>query len=162
MIVPFEALNENARVWVYQSDRTLTASETETIDKAASEFFAQWQAHGNELKCSYSIFKNQFFVLALDMEYNQASGCSIDRSVQFVLELEKMLGLSFTDRSKVAFLIDGAVQLVEMKHIGSMAEAGAITADTPTFNNLVTSKNELKDKWVLPAGKSWLARYFAQ
>jgi hypothetical protein len=35
-----------------------------------------------------------------------------------------------------------------------------IEKDTLTFNNAVTTLGEMKTDWQIPAGESWLAKYF--
>jgi hypothetical protein len=37
--------------------------------------------------------------------------------------------------------------------------SGTLKADTLAFNNLITTKAELAEKWVAPAAETWLKRY---
>lgn len=160
MYISFDELSPQARVWIYQSNRKLNDAEISVIDKAAPVFLEEWATHGRPLKSSYRIFHDQFLVMAVEEAVQAASGCSIDSSVAFVRALEKELEVSFTDRSKVAFVLNGDVYLEALPALKASIEAGKITADTQTFNNLISKKQELEEKWLLPAGETWLKRYF--
>lgn len=161
MYVPFNELSRGARVWVYQSDRPLSEAEVSLIEGAAPAFLDGWATHGKPLKASFQLLHNQFLVLAVDEAAQMASGCSIDSSVSFVKALEKELQLNFMDRSKVAFALEDQVYLEALPKIKNSIEQGKITAETKTFNTLVSSKQELEENWLLPAKDTWLKRYFS-
>src|SRR5689334_8638333 len=106
MYVPFDSLEDSARVWIYQAGRRMTETEKNTISETLSAFTHQWVAHGNPLKTSYKIFHDQFIVLAADENFEQASGCSIDGAVRTVQQIDKEFKLNLFDRTQVAFLND--------------------------------------------------------
>jgi len=37
---------------------------------------------------------------------------------------------------------------------------GDIQFEAITFNNLIKTKKELKNNWLIPAGESWMKRYY--
>ena len=160
MYVPFEELSPQARVWVYQSDRKLSEAEVSLVEEAAPAFLESWATHGKPLKASFQLFHAQFLVIGVDENQQAASGCSIDSSVSFIKALEKELEVSFMDRGKVAFVLDGQVYLEALPQLKSSIASGRITADTRTFNNMISSKQELEEKWLMPAKETWLKRYF--
>ena len=149
-----------SRIWIYQSDRKITKQEFIEIDQLANEFVIKWAAHGNTLDASAAIFHDYFLVLAVNEELYQASGCSIDTSVDFIRSLGKRYEINFLDRSKVAILEKNEVILIDFKVIKNEIEKGKISAETLIFNNLVGSKRELLSNWLQPAKDSWLKRYF--
>lgn len=161
MYIPFDTLSAHARVWVYQASRPLTEVEQSLIEKTAPGFLESWATHGKPLKASFKLFHEQFLVIGVDENHQQASGCSIDSSVAFVQALEKELDLSFMDRGKVAFIVDDKIYLEPLPQLKSSIASGRITADTKTFNNMVSSKQELEEKWLQPAKETWLKRYFS-
>ena len=160
MYTEFDQMPETARVWVYQSDRPATAGEQADILFDARSFLTSWTAHKQDLRASGRFFHNQFLVLSVDESLNQASGCSIDKSVHFVQELEQRYGIRFLDRSRQAFLIEDTVRLVSLKDLKNAVYAGEIKPETPAFNHSVATVAELKTQWLLPAAQTWLARYF--
>ncbi len=90
----YQDLNDSARVWIYQADRPLKGTEIEEIRERGRLFVASWAAHGEKLDAAIEVLHDRFVVLCADEAQVKASGCSIDRSVGFVRELESDLGLS--------------------------------------------------------------------
>lgn len=160
MYVAFDKIEDDARVWIYQADRKLSDTEAEKLENEAKVFTEQWAAHGTGLMASAKVFHHQFLILTVDESQHGASGCSIDSSVAFVRNVEKQYGLNFFDRNKVAFLLDEEIYLESIQNLKNKIEKGDIASDTLTFNNLVATKGEMKEKWVSPAQNTWLARYF--
>ncbi|ELR72934.1 hypothetical protein C900_00895 [Fulvivirga imtechensis AK7] len=160
MLIPFENMPDNARVWIYQSDKKLTDADKSHIEGLGRSFCEGWAAHGAPLKCSFRIFHDQFLIITVDESHNMASGCSIDASVHFVKQLESDLQINFFDRTKVAFVLNEEVFLEPLSQLKSKVDEGTIQEDTLTFNNLVSVKGELASAWMVPAKSTWLGRYF--
>lgn len=160
MLVPFENMPGDSRIWIYQADRKLTEQEQAELTEAGNAFFEQWAAHGAPLKSSFRLFHDQFLVVTADEGYNMTSGCSIDSSVAFVKQLENRYQISFFDRTKIAFIFNEEVFVESLNNLKSSVNSGKITEDTLTFNNLISSKQELDTAWVVPAHTTWLGRYF--
>src|SRR5688572_24782741 len=105
------AFPAHSRVWVYQSDRKLSAEEQSYILAKGKEFTATWAAHGNDLLAQLYVELDHFVVLVLDQEVEAASGCSIDKSMKLILGFQKDLNLSFTNRLISAIYADNEVVL---------------------------------------------------
>ena len=161
MYIAFDNMPESARVWIYQSKQQISEVAATEIEKHGRTFCENWDAHGHPLKSSMKVMHNRFIVIAVDESFNAASGCSIDRSVRLVQELEQAFGLSLFDRTHVAFLSGDEVLLKPLNGIKNEISAGVIDQNTVTFNNLVQNLGEMKAKWKVPVGESWLKRYFA-
>jgi len=160
MFVSYDTLSDTARVWIYQADKKLSAEEIAIIRETLEKFTADWAAHGAPLKSSFKILHDQFLILAVEESYNQASGCSIDSSVHVIQKLSNELGVDFFNRTKVAFVINDEVYLESLNELKEKVKEGLIKKDTLTFNNLVKSKKELEASWMVPAGQTWIDRYF--
>jgi hypothetical protein len=87
------------------------------------------------------------------------SGCSIDSSVHIIKSLETETRVNFFDRSLIGFLIHDEVKLFPMSKLKDEFANGTLTAETSTFNNLVATKLEWQNSWLMPVKTSWLARY---
>ncbi|MBL6447512.1 hypothetical protein JMN32_14435 [Fulvivirga sp. 29W222] len=161
MLVPFENMPDDARVWIYQANRKLANTEVVSVNDAGVNFFEEWAAHGAPLKSSFKIFHNQFLVISADENFNKASGCSIDSSVGFVKQIEQQLGINFFDRTKIAFIFNEEVYLESLSNLKTSVAEGKIDESTLTFNNLVSNKSELETSWIVPAKSTWLGRYFS-
>lgn len=162
MYVPFENLPDSARVWVYQSAEPFTDAQQAALTEALDRFVAGWESHGIPLHASFQIQHNHFIVLAVNEIYKDASGCSIDKSVRFLQELQSRLTLNLFDRSQQAFLAEGQMRFVEVKNMKQEVQSGNVLPETLTFNNLVATAGQLRDAWLVPAKDAWLARYFRQ
>ncbi|MCU0446695.1 MAG: hypothetical protein MUE85_17450 [Microscillaceae bacterium] len=160
MYLSFKQMPAQARVWVYQADRPLTEAEKSVIQTQAEDFLQTWTAHQQTLKASYSIFYDRFLVIALDEDYQQASGCSIDASVHFLQKIEQELKLSLLDRSQVAFWEGEAIRTEKLAHLKQKIAEGVIQADTQVFVNTISNVEQLHNDWQKPARQTWLSRYF--
>lgn len=159
MYIPFNSLPPNARIWIYQSDRSLTMDEERSLAIELEEFCEQWKAHGQPLKTSFKIEHHHFVILAVDENYNDASGCSIDGSVRILKTLQEKSRIDFLDRSKVAFLIDQEIKTFPVTELKNLFSSGRLTATTHTFNNLVATKSDFDKGWLTTVDKSWLVKY---
>ena len=160
MYVAFDHLPPQARVWIYQASRPLTEEELVPLLPRLAAFAEEWTSHGRQLAASAQFLHRQFLVIGLNEEVAGASGCSIDASVRFVRELEQQLGLELLDKSRMAFLTEGRLRLLNRQELRAAIAAGEVTADALYFNNTLSTKGELADNWPAPAGQTWLAAYF--
>ena len=160
MYIPFNELPPHARLWIYQANRPLPEAEQAEIKPLLQRFAEEWSSHGTGLQASAELLHSQFLVLANNETAAAASGCSIDKSVAVVRELEQHLQVTFFDRTRLAFLKAGAVELVPMQELKSKVSAGEIDENTLYFDTLVNNYGELQEAWPKPAGNSWLSRYF--
>jgi hypothetical protein len=159
MYTPFETLPTHSRVWVYQADRKMSASEEAEVSSSMKSFCEQWVAHGQLLQTSFKIEHNQFLIVAVDEGFNDASGCSIDGSVRVLKGFQTELNLNFLDSSKIAFLIDGEICLFPRTELKALFASGKLNNSTPTFNNLVATKADFEKQWKITTEKSWMAKY---
>lgn len=160
MYTSFENLPEGAKVWVYQTEQKLTDTQADVILKRAKDFINSWQSHGHDLKGSVNLLYGHFLVLGIDETYSSASGCSIDKSVHFIQELERELGISFMNRVKQSYLEENIIRFFPISDAKKLIKEGVLNKNTLTFNNTITNKSELNSNWQIPADRSWLGRFF--
>ncbi len=77
MLVDFNSLPEDSRIWVYQSDRKFTDEEIQEIETALAAFITEWSAHGTGLEASFLTKYNRFIIIAVNPGVQSATGCSI-------------------------------------------------------------------------------------
>lgn len=160
-IIPAD-FDDNSRVWVYQSSRLFTLSEALEIEVLLENYTNSWLSHGAKVKGYGNLFFGQFIMLMADETASGVSGCSTDSSVRLIKEIEKMTNVSMFDRTTLAFVLKDKVQLLPMAQLPHAIQNEFITAETPYFNNVVLTKRELLNNWIIPAKSSWLGkRYFA-
>ena len=161
MFVKFEDLDKSARVWIYQSNREFTNNEVEIIKEKTLDFIENWQRHGDNLKASFCIKYNQFIVLAVDENYNNVSGCSIDASVNLIKSIEKAFSVDLTNKLNISFKDANNINVVTLADFQKYVKQQKITANTIVFNNMVATKEAFENNWEVPADKSWHKRFLA-
>ena len=160
MFVPFDELDNEARVWVYPASRPFTDAEVVEISQKLEDFLTQWTAHGSSLNASFSLPYNRFIVIALDENAQSATGCSIDASVRFIQELEKTYNVVLLDKMNISFKQGEYITYKSIADFKAMVKSKSVSENTLVFNNLVLNKDEFLSEWEVPAKDSWHARYF--
>ncbi|GGD93366.1 ABC transporter ATPase [Planktosalinus lacus] len=160
MLVDFNSLPEDSRIWIYQSNRKFSDDEIFEFEKRLSEFLTQWTAHGDSLEAGFEIKYNRFIIIGLNQENASASGCSIDASVHFIQQLEKQFQVDLLDKMNVTFYTGEYITHKTLQDFKKMAKSKAISKKTVVFNNLVNTKAEYLENWEVPAEESWHARLF--
>ncbi len=146
----------DSRVWVYQCNRLFNLNEALEIEEQLKEFTQQWKSHGTPVKGDAHLFFGQFIVLIADETATGVSGCSTDSSVRLIKDMEQRYTVSMFDRTTLAFVIKDKVQLLPLSQLPYAIENGFINSDTLYINNLVQTKQELENKWIVPVKDSWL------
>ncbi len=160
MMCDFKTLSENSRIWIYQSNRSLTQQEKESISKLIEDFLNNWNSHGVSLNSGFEIKYNRFIVIAQDQNTQSATGCSIDSMVHFIQKLEKQYNISLLDKLNVSYKQGDYIAYKSLKDFKKMVKDGAVSKNTIVFNNLVQTKMEYTNYWEVPAFESWHARFF--
>ena len=159
MLVDFNTLPEESRVWIYQANRSFTDAEIEEIKSKLDIFIENWTAHGSDLQSGYEIKYKRFIVIALNQNLNKATGCSIDASVHFIQQLEREYNVDLMDKMNVSYKQGEFVAYKPLADFKKMAKEKAVSKNTIVFNNLVTNIAEFNDNWEVPASDSWHSRF---
>jgi len=148
--------SDDSRVWIYQSSRLFTISEALKIEERLKAFTAEWRSHGAEVKAYGNLFFGQFVVLMADETQAAVSGCSTDSSVRFIKELEREFNVDFFNRTNLAFVVKDKVQILPVNQLQYALDNNFIDENTVYFNNLVQTKRELEEGWLVPVKESWI------
>ncbi len=148
--------NDDSKVWIYQSSRMFTLSEALQIDDILNGLVKNWKSHGTPVKGYASLFFGQFIILMADEAATGVSGCSIDSSVRIIQQIEKQYNIEMFNWQNLAFVINSNVQIIPRQQFNYAFENNFINTDTLFFNNVVTTKKELENNWLIPVSQSWL------
>ncbi|GFZ84757.1 hypothetical protein GCM10011531_14580 [Aquaticitalea lipolytica] len=159
MLVDFNTLPEESRVWIYQANRSFTDEEITEIESKLNVFIENWTAHGSDLQSGYLIKYKRFIIIALNQNLNKATGCSIDASVHFIQQLEKDYNVDLMDKMNVSYKQGDFIAYKTLIDFKKMAKDKAVSKNTIVFNNLVTNIAELNENWEVPASESWHSRF---
>jgi len=153
-----ENLAPDSRVWIYQSSRLFTLSEALAIEELLNDFTAKWLSHGEAVKGAGYLFFGQFIILMADEKATGVSGCSTDSSVRLIKDIEQRFGVNMFDRVTLAFAVKDKVQLLPLSQLQYAFDNRFIDSHTLYFNNLVQTKTELENNWLIPIKDSWLSK----
>ena len=158
MLVEYNLISEDAKVWIYPSSRKFYAQEIEKLEQKIKLFLENWKSDSENFKTSYKILYNRFIILFTD-DITPLTNTEIDTSVSFILALEQEYKITLLDKMNVCFKQGEFVQYKELKDFKKLLKNKAITAKTTIFNNLITSKHEFDSFWEVTIEDSWYNRF---
>ena len=151
MLVNFDILPDNSRLWVYAAERQLTNEQEEYILKSISDHIQGWESHKVPLTAGVNILENHFIVVALDESKNVASGCSIDTLQHKIQDLEKELSISLMNRLNVFCRINDQIKCVPSFKLDSIAKYDTL------FYDLTIERKSALQSYLKPICKGWCA-----
>ncbi len=158
--IELQMMSDSARVWIFQSERELSDKDVFVATEQVRSFLDQWTAHNRELDAHGAVFYNRFIVIVLDEEQSsQASGCSIDSLTRYIQNVGDQLDANVLDRQHFYFLLDGKVVGLKMTELPDHLKSNTLKEDSLVFNNLIKTKKELFESWLVPIKDSWHWRF---
>ena len=65
MVVRFDDISGESKLWIYQSNRPFKDELINSLEKKISQFLSSWTSHGSELNSAFTIKYNLFLFIAL-------------------------------------------------------------------------------------------------
>jgi hypothetical protein len=146
-----------SKVWIYQSSRLLKMDEAFTAEEMLKEFVANWKSHGKPVTAQGLILFGYFLVLIADETQTHVGGCSTDTSQRLIKTIGEKFQINFFDRNQLAFVVNDGIEFLPYQQVPYALKHHFLSGDTLYFNNLVSTKKELEEKWMIPIKESWLA-----
>ncbi len=159
MYVSFNLLPPNAKVWIYQSDSNLSSKDVELIEKEVKFFLNNWSSHNKEIESSFEIRYNRFLIIGLNENINLASGCSIDKSVNFIKNLQSILKVNFLNRLDVAYKIGNEINSISLLEFQTMIRKNKLSKDSIVYNNMIDTKKLYLNNWETTIENSWHKKF---
>lgn len=159
MFIEYKSISDNAKVWIYPSNRKFYSTEIEEIEEKVKAFIEKWKSEDENFKASYQFLYNRFIILVADDENATLTNLDIDASVSFILELQEMYKIELLDKMNVCFKQGEYVQYKELKDFKKLLKNKAVTAKTIVFDNLITNNLDFKEFWEVPIEESWYNRF---
>lgn len=155
-ITNFGTLPDDARVWVFGSDRPLDSGATSRLLAVVDAHLAQWAAHGAPLTSARDWRDDRFLTVAVDQRTAGASGCSIDALFRQLQTLERELGLSIVGGGRVFYRdAGGTLQSTDRAAFTVLAERGVVTPETRVYDPTVRTLGDWRRGFELRASQSW-------
>ncbi|UZD35707.1 ABC transporter ATPase [Capnocytophaga ochracea] len=159
MYKDFKELPDDARVWVYQCNRSFTEEEQKQLHTQLEEFINHWMVHGKDLLSSFELRYNRFIVIGALPDAHGVGGCSLDALAHFIQELEAQYNVTLLDRMNVSYRQGEHIVYKNLADFKKMVKEKAVSAQTIVFNNLVNTKIEYEENWEVPLEDSWHNRF---
>lgn len=159
MLVNFDDLPDNSKIWIYQSNRKFYAQELDVIIDKVKTFLNQWTNNDESIKASYQIKYDRFILIAADTSHLTLTVDAIDQSVAFIIELQSTYDIELLDKLNVCFKQGEHVQYKDLKTFQKLVKNKSVSSKTIVFNNLINTKEELDNNWEIPITDSWHSRF---
>ena len=159
MLVDYEALPEDAKVWIYPSNRKFYTEEIAEVEGKMKQFVENWKSDDENFNASYRFLYNRFIILIADDITTPLLTTDIDASVQFILQLQQDYKVELLDKMNVCFKQGEYVQYKELKDFKKLVKNKAVTAKTIIFDNLISTKEDLESFWEVAIEDSWYNRF---
>ena len=146
------------KVWVYLSDKELKGDLHQSVLKAGESFVLNWNAHDVPLSASFEIINDRFIVVKVDETQYNASGCSIDKLLRLIKQLETDHQLQLLNRLLVAYKSDNGIEVVHSTKVKDLLSSKNLNENSLIYN--VASSNSVEFKnWEQPLKETWLKKY---
>lgn len=159
MYTDFKNLPEDARVWVYQCNRSFTEEEQKLLHTQLEDYLNQWKVHGKSLLSAFELRYNRFIVIGASPNAHGVGGCSLDSLARFIQDLEVQYGVTLLDRMNVSYRQGEHIAYKNLADFKKMVKDKAVSAQTIVFNNLVNTRMEYEENWEVPLEDSWHNRF---
>lgn len=147
------------RIWIYILSKELSNEQLADFKNRCNNFVNAWTAHDVSLDASFELYHNRLVIFKVNEEKYNASGCSIDKQVRFVKELEQAFCIELLNRLLVAYEKNNQVEVIKASQVKDLLAAKSIDENTLVFDNTITQSSELSRNWKKPLKSTWLSRY---
>ena len=151
-------MNPESRMWFYGLKTPMNAAQSAELKGIMDDFVGGWKAHGAQLAAAYRLIANQFLIIAVDETQQQATGCSIDKSVHLLEEFGENHDLDFFNRMLVHVLENGTFTSYSTAELKAAIAEGKIGPNTQIMNTIAATLKE-SGMGTLDLADSWAAKY---
>lgn len=153
MIIDFDIISNESKLWIYGSDKNLSFKQQNYILKNISKYLKEWKYHNNPLTSAVTILENRFLIVALDDTEHGVGGCSIDSLQRIIIDLEQQLDISLLNRLNVFCKIGDDIRCVPTFRLKEIANG-----DTYFFDLTIQKKFQI-DSYLKPINQGWCSQY---
>ena len=159
MFIDYNLIPEDAKVWVYPSNRKFYSTEIEEIEAKIKSFIENWKTEDENFKATYKFLYNRFIIIFADDANSPLTNFDIDTSVSFILSLQEEYEVELLDKMNTCFKQGEFVQYKDLKDFKKLLKNKSVTAKSIIFDNLITTKLDFENNWEIPIEDSWYNRY---
>ncbi len=159
MIVDFNKIPNWCKLWVFPSSRKFYPQEIDGLKERIEAFLTNWKNEEQSLISSYQLKYDRFIIISVNNSEISLSLKAHDTLTAFILELEKNYDIILLDKINVCYKQGEFVQYKDLKEFKKMMKNKGVSKKTIVFDNMITTKKELKNDWEINIMDSWLGRF---
>jgi len=160
MVVDFNTVPNYCKIWVFPSSRKFYKQEIPDIKERIENFLNGWTSDGQALNCAYKLKYDRFIIVSLDDSDISLSIKAHDALSNFIQALEENLKVTLLDKINVCYKQGEFVQYKDLIEFKKMIKNKGVSPKTIVFDNMITTKEALKNDWEINIMDSWLGRSF--
>lgn len=153
-------VHPDSKIWIYTISPSLTEEKKSILTSALDQFCSSWTAHSKELRAFWNIYDDKILVLGVDEHLNPASGCSIDKSVHFLQDVEQQLNISLFNRMLFSYILDEQIITLNRDEFQNAIEQHIIGPQTKVVNTLARNFAEWNENGFVALEDSWMKNMF--
>jgi hypothetical protein len=150
--------NASSKVWLFTADKTLNESQQVSIQMDIDSFCSNWDSHGVGLKATGLILFSRLLILIVDESFHTISGCSMDKSISFIKNLEIKYKISLFDRLLQSALVNNEWQTASTAIWSEKLKSNEINFETLFIDTLVNNLYDAQHHLTKNLGSFWLKR----
>ncbi len=153
-------VHADSKIWIYTFSKKISSAQAEEIGKSLDAFCKNWTAHSKELRAFWNIYDFRILILGVDEHLNPASGCSIDKSVHFLQELEQEFQLELFNRMLFSYIEDKQIHTLNREEFQKHIDEKIIHSETLVVNTLAKNWAEWNSTGFQKLQDSWMKNLF--
>ena len=128
--VDISQLPDQSRIWIFGVSPALDDRKSSRLLAAIDGFLDRWVAHNQPIVSARDLLHGSFLIIAVDQQ-SETSGCSIDRMFGLLQEMERELGVTILDSSRIFCReADGRVRAISRTNFRNEGSLQTIVFDT--------------------------------
>lgn len=159
MLVDYESLADDSKVWIYPSSKKLYPQEIEKITQQVTTFLQDWQQNNIAIPATYQLVHKRLLIIFTDASVSLHTD-AINELVAFITSLEQEYNTVLMDKMNPCFKQGIYVQYKDLKSFKKLIKDKAVNKNTIVFDNTIQTKMEFENYWEVPAKDSWYGNLF--
>lgn len=159
MQIPFDALTDDAKIWIFPSSRKFYDEEITEITSKIEEFLKDWQVCEGDFQTSFCINYQRFLIFGAATDGAKITVDAINELNELIINFQEIYEVLLLDKLNVCFKQGAYVQYKEVKDFKKLIKNKSVNAQTIVFDNLITTKADFTDFWEIPLEESWYNRF---
>ena len=152
MLVDFDILPDESRIWIYASENKLKDKQEIYILNTLNDHLSKWEAHKSPLRAGVKIIDNHFIIVALDETKNEASGCSIDSLQHQIQQIENNLSISLLNRLNIFCILNDDITCIPSVNLKNNVNRKTL------FYDLTIQRKSQISSFLKPISEGWCFR----